>query len=186
VNAGHYFSFTPETARREILAHLPNEQALDDYDLLTVEGEIDDILDLTHWDNVRRLAEAANDDSHVQDLLEELINTWEAATWTATAMGYYAGEFGYNGLVYYSARAISPENRSRMLNENRNLVGLWMPEIRSDWKAQCLVIFSGAHLLTSIRRYRVNDEEWEETHSLDGLRTGQTKYLLGKADFSKR
>jgi hypothetical protein len=161
VNPGHYFAFLPSSAKAEISHYLGNDGDLSSYDLLRVKGDLDNILDLTYWENVSFIATKNFGYAHVKTFLVEVITPQTGGNKTDEWIGYYASRAGYNGAVYYSARAIREGDRELLENAGYAYYELLLPNIRANVEGQCLVLFSGAVVLSAISEYCYNDDEWE-------------------------
>ena len=136
---------------------------------MEVEGELDNILDLTVLANIRAVANAMQIEGNIWDILADLISEETGGSKIPTLFGYYAQRNGYNGIFSFSARAISDED-AQHLRESK-----YWDEVMEDYEKtftlermqkrvdrMCLIVFSGSVLTRSIRRCRFDDGPWED------------------------
>lgn len=167
INAAHFFAFTPSCAKLEIGNYLSEEQ-LAEYALVEVDGELDDMLDLTSIENVRAVAKAMHVTGNIHDIFKELLSLRSGGNKFTDVFGHYASSRGYNGIVFFSARALS-QDHAQQVRESKYwdevmedyVKGFVYEEMASRFDRMCSAVFSGSLLTRSIKRYRFDDGPWE-------------------------
>jgi hypothetical protein len=182
VNPGYYFTFAKEAAAIEIGHYIQRSgEPLDVFDLLAVEGEIDNILDLTNLETIGKAALARGVDQDPLDTLLELLEEADGGGDMTDRLGHYGFREGYNGIVFFSARTVVGDHRAGLERSSpsdlvrfQSLELVYQP-MRRDVMRMCLVVFRGATLLRSIKCYSYNEEPMQDnpfwTKPLRGIRT---------------
>jgi hypothetical protein len=164
INPGHYFGLLRDGAKMEISHYVHQEPSLSDYELLVVQGELDNVLDLTQIENIQNVAKEMGYSGNNFMVLSDLISLDTGGNDTTDRFGYYAYRNGYNAALFFSARAIDPFHRK--IIDNPDIDALSASYAVIDMRQQpigvCLVVFSGMTLLRSIKRYSFGTGEWED------------------------
>ncbi|MFT3824384.1 MAG: hypothetical protein QM731_10710 [Chitinophagaceae bacterium] len=168
INAGHYFALSDFCAKQEILHYL-KDIPLEDHATLEIQGTIDNVLDLTKIENIRKVATALYIQANVWDLLEKLTETTTGGGEIPALYGYYAHRNGYNGILFFSARAMD-KLHSGAIRESQYwddvmeeyTKTLILEEMQQRPSRMCLVFFSGSVVTRSIEQYRYNSEPWQQ------------------------
>jgi hypothetical protein len=167
MNTGHYFATTAQSAEAEI-RHYLEQDVVDDYSLLEIEADIDNVLDLTDLSTIRAVAEATWIEGNIWDILADLIAEDKGGGELSSIFGFHAQRQGYAGIRFFSARELLPRHADR-LREAR----FW-DEVAEDLEKKtvleamqrrkgglCIIIFSGALLTRVVKRYRFDGGQWE-------------------------
>lgn len=166
ISTGHYFAFTRRVALEEI-AHYTGEETQQNHLLLQLDGEIDNILDLTSWDAILLMLKEINyiGDINAIDLMRELVHPQDGGRELTDTIGFVARRKGYNGIIFLSARAgIKFGEQFYESTSGYWDADMFLYEFGMMWRLVtnvCFVVFSGAKLLASIKRYRWPDEQWQ-------------------------
>lgn len=170
INTGHYFAFTAACALSEINHYLGNG-SVQAYSTIEVEIELDDVLDLTDVNNIKVVADALHIEANLWDIVNELTGPSTGGSKFSGLFGHYARSRNYNGIIFFSARAMKEIHASTI----RDSV-FWddvmeditkeyiIQQMREDTDGICLVIFSGSLVTRAIRRYRYDNSRWEENY----------------------
>jgi hypothetical protein len=165
LNPGHYFAFSPESAGLE-LAHYVSEGKVEEYEVMSIEGELDNILELTTLDSMQHTAKAVKFGGFDAELIQRMIIEQSGGEELTNVLGFHACRKGYNGIVFFSARAVAPEDRSgtHLMNDMFGDDPFYWALERMKFRisGMVLVVFSGSRLIRSIRKYRFGNGEWEE------------------------
>ena len=167
INTGHYFATTTQSAEAEI-RHYLEQGVIDDYSLLEIEADIDNVLDLADLKTIRAVADATWIEGNIWDILADLITEDTGGGQIPPIFGFHAKRRGYAGIRFFSARAVLPRHAER-IREAR----FW-DEVAEDLEKSavleamqrrdgglCVVIFSGVLLTRVIKRYRFDGGHWE-------------------------
>lgn len=159
-NCGHFFSLTKQGATAEAVYYQMNMQS---NVLLEVEADIQDCLDLRYEKNLRAVVEACATEDRVEDiqtmaLLRVAVDVPKGGNSMTDAIGWWAQNQGYKGLLFFGARAIEPY-RDAVDNEGDMQAGIYtagchFADLRADTSTTNLVVFSGAYLTTRISTFR--------------------------------
>src|SRR5262249_54858007 len=117
LNPGHYFAFSRQEARSEILHYVKDEKELNEYALLRIEGEVNNVLDLTSVTNLRRLTRELGILNNPFDVMGQLVTAATGGSYFTDGLGAYAYERGYSGILFFSARNIEELQRKDLQSE---------------------------------------------------------------------
>jgi hypothetical protein len=164
MNCGHYFAHTPEAATAERISYGMFENDA----LISLSAPLDDVLDLTHGDNIAAIFEKLVELGRMEDngilqlpweMVYELMEQKRGGSWITDYIGHWAAEAGYKGILFFSARSAAQYRAHCFERKNKNLGGLDFREnlyaMRLDATSYCAVIFSGATLLPQFRYFAV-------------------------------
>jgi hypothetical protein len=196
-NCGHFFALAAEGAQAEADYY---RLKYADYDLLEVHAAFDDILDLTYEHNIHQAFRewiVADDDpldfSYLQ-LLRMLVEIEEGGGRYTNQIGHLACRAGYQGILFFGARAIEPVREMINYGYNDDRMGLVtvhqkFREWRREPSFKNLVIFSGFNVTRSIRSLRLNQRERisntlhrVDIQTLDALTEYNSEYQAEKLD----
>lgn len=166
LNTGHYFALTPAAAKQE-LSHYVEAHKQPSYSLLTVVmKEIDNVLDLTSWDNANEFMTRHGIDGRTLDLMAELVRDSTAGSKLTDFVGVEARRDGYSGILYFSARVRDSFEQTYFKSITQSWDAdqfLWEFEMFERLITNvCVVYFSGSAVLTSIKSFRWNNEPIQE------------------------
>jgi hypothetical protein len=171
LNPGHFFGAFPGTARREFAHYLQGSIDQGRYQLLSVEGCIKDVMDLTQIETIRWLREELKILNDEYDLMGQLVTASTGGTYFTDLFGSYAYERDYGGILFFSARNIEDSDREDLQSETYYTEHDALTFKSYTWSAmwaepenRCLVIFRGAELVRNVRRFRIDQAAWEDNH----------------------
>lgn len=162
VNPGHYFGLTADAATAEVRYYANLTTVPGDYVLLTLEIALQNVLDLTPKDtmvrHVRQCLTGADqlDPAEIAALLIEKGRGGNALT---DYLGYLAHRDGYDGMLFFGARAIPETQRwavenarpyDEALNNDYDSVRR-LSRVRDNFN---LVVFSGARVVGATSAFR--------------------------------
>ncbi len=151
MNTGHYFAFSAKNAAEERGHYGAFRET---HGLLVVEGEMDKILDLTSAYFLDEVRKEVVPELPRTFFLYNLVSTPSGGTDTSFMTGQYAVKKQYNGILFYSARTLETGAREWMESPGSDFAKYWGIEAMSlNVFQKCLVAFSGALLVSSIRKY---------------------------------
>lgn len=163
LNPGHYFALSAQGARSEILHYVKHEKELNEYVLLRIEGEVNNVLDLTSVENLYRLKDELGILNNPYDLLGQLVTAATGGNYFTDGLGAYAYDRGYSGILFFSARNIEEYERSHLQSEGYyheddelTFKDLVVSEMFENLVNRCLVLFSGAEVVRATKRYYVS------------------------------
>jgi hypothetical protein len=118
LNPGHYFGLTEDAATAETLyygnvSNVPAQQVL-----LSLDIQLNNVLNLAHLDPiVRNFTECANFVTELDygQMAQYLIWKYKGGSVVTDYLGHYAHRQGYDGILFFGARAISKLHRQRRL-----------------------------------------------------------------------
>jgi hypothetical protein len=159
INCGHYFGLSVAAANEEA-KHYGIDTSTSA--LIELEGKSRRILDLTHPDVIRAVFETCVDEHRVVShsyytMLEELIERDEGGSVITNYIGHWARRQGYEGILFFSARAMDFPRVQRM---DRDLEAwtyrMVFRDLRKDSALLNVVMFSGATVLDKAKMYRID------------------------------
>jgi len=183
INTAHYFGVTAQSALLEISHYASVDAIASDYELLCVEGELDNILDFTSISHLEYACKAMNISVRRADLVSAVVNPASRGSDLTDRLGYFAERRGYSGVVFFSARAIDEADRGDIDNDRYydEVMELFVKsEVAAAMRQKvwrlCVAVFAGTTLTRSVRRYKLADGQWQENpffgksaEELDGL-----------------
>jgi hypothetical protein len=184
MNCGHYFGLCTAAATAEIQYYCETSVVPDNRVLVCLDIDIDNVLDLTRIDVMQRTFSTCVEDPEnrigtVPDLiLHELIekNNFgkevKGGNVVTDYIGRWAFDKGYQGILFFGARAIDDLRRGDVHNANRNFEPLYgyaaLNSLRQHPEFCNVVLFSGATLVSSTRAFgcsRAEPQHWEMTRN---------------------
>lgn len=160
INCGHYFSLSERGADAEYEHY---NLVKTNHELLDVHVRLDSVLDLTYEVNIREVVRHCLSvreeffNRPVMSFLSMLIDIEEGGTELTDYIGHWARRQGYDGILFFGARAIAPvreiirDGRDFLMGVNHT--PMRFREYRADESYQNLMVFSGPHLVTRILSY---------------------------------
>jgi hypothetical protein len=107
-----------QAARNEVLHYVKDPKIIKEtYTALAVLGSIDNILDLTKTNNIRKLSDELGVLNDPYDIFGQLVTASTGGTYFTDGFGAYAYERGYSGIMFFSARNIEKSQRSDLQSE---------------------------------------------------------------------
>jgi hypothetical protein len=165
-NCGHYFALTEAGARAEGAFY---GMDFSNYRLLSADFEFDGILDLTYEENLVAVAKLAF--SNWQDIsarhflvtiLSFLTDSAKGGTPFTDFVGHWASREGYDGILFFGARAIDGVSGLReYINGGADegmagpVVHGYFTEMRQNNDVKNLAVFSGARLTMKVTATRL-------------------------------
>jgi hypothetical protein len=168
-NCGHYFALTESGARAEAAFYGMN---LSEYRLLTADFDCDGVLDLTYERNLLAIGEQAFSsfgDIHPRhrlvSILSFLVDPSQGGTPFTDFVGHWASRSGYDGILFFGARAISRfADLQNYIDKGADegmagpVVHGYFHEMRQNDDLKNLVIFSGARLTAKVSTSRLQPD----------------------------
>jgi len=158
INCGHYFGLSLEAATQEAQYY---GMDLEKVVLIEVEGESKRILDLTHPEVIKYIFQDFIDSSRNMALfyypmLQILIEQGKGGNHYTDYIGWYAKRLQYDGILFYSARALEHVAKYRY---NRNTESFEYQnefyEMRKNASLLNVVLFSGMKFVNEIKSISV-------------------------------
>jgi hypothetical protein len=183
INCGHFFGLSVAAATEEAQYY---RMDLKTAVLIEIEGETSRVLDLTHPEVIKYVFEDFVDSSGVMALfyypmLQKLIEQGEGGNQITDYVGWRAKKLGYDGILFYSARAMKSIAEYRF---NRNLE--WTTyqnkfyEMRRNPALLNVVLFSGIKLVNRIKSIRIGDGSEPMQNPYFGLGTEKVSEVCGE------
>lgn len=139
--------------------------------LLEVEMILDGLLDLTYEENIDWVLSCVFENPELLGRsyfvkLIELIHHQRGGDEVNALIGHVARREGYDGIIFFGARALREYEGLWMLNPEDPLIHdteeMAFPLMRGNRDIQNIVVFPGSLLTRSIERYRIDGGEWKE------------------------
>jgi hypothetical protein len=183
INCGHYFGLSVAAANEESQYYGTD---LKTAVLIEIEGETSRVLDLTHPEVIKYVFEDFVDSSGVMALfyypmLQKLIEQSKGGNQVTDYVGWQAKKLGYDGILFYSARAMAYVTKYRF---NRNLE--WTTyqnafyEMRRNPALLNVVLFSGVKLVNGIKSIRIGDGSEPMQNPYFRLGTEKVSEMFGR------
>jgi hypothetical protein len=164
LNCGHFFGLSVEAATEEA-AHYGIDESQST--LLRLEFESVRVMDLTRPDFIKQLV-TENIGNHQRishsyySMVSELIERVTGGNGVTDYLGYRAHRLGYQGILFYSARAME---ELQIWRHDRELeyftYGSTFWGLRNDPRYLNVVFFSGAELLSGTKAIAIGSAEQE-------------------------
>jgi len=170
INVGHYFALTASCARAEISHYVTSSEIVArDYELVTVDISLDDVLDLTSPTFVARAAHEMGWRGDLFGVFGGVLTRETGGADITADLGYFATRSQYSSALFLSVRAMDDKtyafvtgNRwwDKEMEEYFKTVDV--DELRFREDLLCVVMFSGAQLIRSIHRFKIGAGPWED------------------------
>jgi hypothetical protein len=167
IASGHFFSVSPVGALAEMEAYQAN---LEEYELIRIKMSIDNLLDLTNIEAVSSFYEKhfdTTDYSHPAIILDSFLDQQRGGDRFNAFVGQKALSDGYNGIVFFGARAINKywEEPGSMKYRDLSLIGYLLETMREDEECINVVVYFGHNVARCTHTVSFIDQE-EITNNL--------------------
>ena len=178
LNCGHFFALTPAGANAEADFY---EIARGSRTLLKARVTSQRILDLTYESNLieaaRSLVGWDGSRNELLDALDALLDSAKGGTWLTDSLGRWAAAHGYDGILFFGARAFLQDEtlvwQIRHGGADRlgfNMVAYSFNTLRKNPDYMNLVFLSGAGLTTAIETYAMPADAGDVRNEYFGMR----------------
>jgi hypothetical protein len=165
INTGHFFALTEAGAIAEANFYGVDQTKLG---LLELEVDLDAVLDLTKLgglnlafeENVKNPSFFDEHRHRDEIILNEMIDIEKGGSVLTDRIGYWAVHCGYDGILFFGARANRPNNERHVRLDNGFVISfaseldLW----RDDTNRINLVVFQGSNLIRSVISYTMKPD----------------------------